>query len=129
MVVKKKLKFVSKLIIFAYVFLSNHSIEHLIAIHLCILQVDGAQNHLYDYIFHQIARPQQWFNCQKHGPYIEMQLPPVAFSKTSTVSPPSLTRLPRIKLSENLKLLPLLLLSLPPDPHIMSLRAPLMERL
>ena len=75
-VVKKKLKFVSKLIIFAYVFLSNHSIEHLIAIHLCILQVDWAQNHLYDYIFHQIGHPQHWFTCQKHGPCIEMQLPP-----------------------------------------------------
>ena len=75
-VVKKDVKiFVSKLIIFVYVFLSNHSIEHLIAIHLCILQVDWAQNHLYDYIFHQIARPQHWFTCQKHGPYIEMQLP------------------------------------------------------
>ena len=57
-------------------FLSHHSIEHLIGIHLCILQVDWAQNHLYDYIFHQIARPQHWFTCQKHGPYIEMQLPP-----------------------------------------------------
>ena len=45
-------------------------------------------------------------------------------SKSSTVSPPSLTHLPRIKLSEYLKLLPLLLLSLPPDPHIMSLIAP-----
>ena len=73
---KKILKSVSKLIDFVYVFLSNHSIEHLIAIHLCILQVDWAQNHLYDYIFHQIARPQHWFTCQKHGPYIEMQLPP-----------------------------------------------------
>ena len=44
-------------------------------------------------------------------------------SKSSTVSPPSLTHLPRIKLSEYLKLLPLLLLSPPPDPHIMSLIA------
>ena len=45
-------------------------------------------------------------------------------SKSSTVSPPNLTRLPHIKLSKNLKLLPLFLLSLLPDPHIMFLRAP-----
>ena len=44
-------------------------------------------------------------------------------SKSSTVSPPNLTRLPHIKLSKNLKLLPLFLLSLLPDPHIMFLRA------
>ena len=73
---KKMLKFFSKLIIFVSVFLSHQSIEHLIAIHLCILWADWTQNHLYDYIIHQIARPQHWFTCQKHGPYIEMQLPP-----------------------------------------------------
>ena len=45
-------------------------------------------------------------------------------SKSSTVSPPNLTRLPHIKLSKNLKLLPLFLLSLLSDPQIMFLRAP-----
>ena len=45
------------------------------AIHLCILQVGWAQNHLYDYIFHQIARPPCWFACKKPGPSIEKQLP------------------------------------------------------
>ena len=44
-------------------------------------------------------------------------------SKSSTMSPPSLTHLPCIKLSKNLRLLPLLLLLLLPNPHIMSLRA------
>ena len=57
-------------------FFSHHSIEHLCAIHLCILQVDWAQNHLYEYIFHQIARPPCWLACKKLGPSIEMPLPP-----------------------------------------------------
>ena len=57
-------------------FFSHHSIEHLCAIHLCILQVDWAQNHLYDYIFHQIACPPCWLACKNLGPSIEMPLPP-----------------------------------------------------
>ena len=49
-------------------FFSHHSIDHLSAIHLCILQVGWAQNHLYDYIFHQIACPPCWFACKNLGP-------------------------------------------------------------
>ena len=75
-VVKKVVKIlISKLISFVYVFLSHHSIENLSAIHLCILQVDWAKNHLYDYIFHQIARPPCWFTRKNLGPSIEMPLP------------------------------------------------------
>ena len=39
-------------------------VEHLNAIYLCILQVDWARNHLYDYIFPQIACPPPWFAYQ-----------------------------------------------------------------
>ena len=48
--------------------------EHLNAIYLCILQEDWARNHLYDFIFPQIACPPRWFAYQ-NKPTINMQLP------------------------------------------------------
>ena len=38
--------------------------------------MNWAQNHLYDYDFHQIARPPSWFTSKNLGPHIELQLPP-----------------------------------------------------
>uniref|UniRef100_A0A7N2LFU1 ADP-ribosyl cyclase/cyclic ADP-ribose hydrolase n=1 Tax=Quercus lobata TaxID=97700 RepID=A0A7N2LFU1_QUELO len=46
------------------------------------LSRDWARNHLYDYIFHQIARPSHWFNRNKLGPSIEMQLPPDVYDNS-----------------------------------------------
>ena len=61
------------LLFFVCVFLLS-PFEHLNAIYLCILQEDWARNHLYDFIFPQIACPPRWFAYQ-NKPTINMQLP------------------------------------------------------
>ena len=45
-------------------------------IYLCILQVDYARKHWYDYIFPHDAIPPTWFSDQNFGQFINMELPP-----------------------------------------------------
>ena len=64
---------VFELIVSLYIFCL---IERLKTICLCILQVDYARNHWYDYIFTYDAISPTWFSDQNFGHHIKMELPP-----------------------------------------------------